>query len=170
MRDAGGVSRAISELKSRFGARVETGEAVRAAHANTLTWIKAEPPDAVVWPLSTEEVAGIVEIAARHRVPLIPFGAGTSLEGHVNAPLGGISVDLSRMTRILAVSPRDLDCTVEAGVTRGYVFEPATTQFVAADNTRRSDAALRALAGTAGQEVTYTCTPPGSGQRIAYGS
>jgi len=118
MGGAAGVSGAISELRSRFGARVETGEAVRAAHANTLTWIKAEPPDAVVWPLSTEEVAAIVDIAVRHRVPLIPFGAGTSLEGHVNAPLGGISVDLSRMTRILAVSPRDLDCTVEAGVTR----------------------------------------------------
>lgn len=99
---------AIGELKARFGSRVETGEAVRRAHANTLTWIAAEPPDAVVWPLTTDEVVTIVDIAARHRVPVIPFGAGTSLEGHVNAPFGGISVDLSRMSRILGVEPRDL--------------------------------------------------------------
>jgi len=109
---------AIAALKERFGSRLETGEAVCRAHANTLTWIAAEPPDAVVWPLSTAEVAAIVAVAATHRVPLIPFGAGTSLEGHVNAPLGGISVDLSRMTRIVAVGARDLDCAVEAGVTR----------------------------------------------------
>lgn len=118
MRDAEGLSRAIAELKSRFGARAETGEAVRGAHANTLTWIAAEPPDIVVWPLTTDDVMAIVDIAARHRVPLIPFGAGTSLEGHVNAPCGGISVDLSRMTRIVRVDARDFDCVVEAGVTR----------------------------------------------------
>jgi D-lactate dehydrogenase (cytochrome) len=118
MRTAAGIPLAISEIEALLGSRVETGAAVRAAHANTLTWIKAEPPDAVVWPLTTEEVAAVVRIATRHRVPLIAFGAGTSLEGQVNAPFGGISVDLSRMTRILSVSPRDLDCTVEAGVTR----------------------------------------------------
>jgi len=118
MRDAGGVSQAISELKALLGARVETGAAVRAAHANTLTWIEAQPPDAVVWPLTTDEVAAVVGIAARYRVPVIPFGAGTSLEGHVNAPFGGLSVDLSRMARILSVSASDMDCTVEAGVTR----------------------------------------------------
>ena len=73
--------------------------------------------------------------------------------------LGGTTTECDLIARV-----------VEAGVMRGYVFEPSTTQFVAADNTRRSDAGLRALAGTAGQEVTYTCTPPGSGQRIAYGS
>lgn len=118
MSNSAGISQAISELKVLLGTRVETGEAVRGAHANTLTWIASEPPDAVVWPLSTDEVAAIMDVARRHRAPLIPFGAGTSLEGHVNAPLGGISVDLSRMTRIVAVSAGDLDCTVEAGVTR----------------------------------------------------
>ena len=118
MRNAAGVSQAISELRMLLGSRVETGEAVRAAHANTLTWIKPAPPDAVVWPLTTDEVAAIVGIAAQNRVPLIAFGAGTSLEGHVNAPLGGVSVDLGRMTRILSVSQRDLDCTVEAGGAR----------------------------------------------------
>lgn len=118
MRDDGAVSAAIAELRSLFGTRVDTGDAVRQAHANTLTWIAAEPPDAVVWPLTTEDVVAVVDVARRHRVPLIPFGAGTSLEGHVNAPRGGISIDLSRMTRILTVGTEDLDCTVEAGVTR----------------------------------------------------
>jgi D-lactate dehydrogenase (cytochrome) len=118
MRDAAAVANAVNELRPLFGSRIETGEAIRAAHANTLTWIPAEPPDAVVWPLTTEDVVAIVDAARRHRVPLIPFGAGTSLEGHVNAPSGGISIDLSRMTRIIAVEPRDSDCTVEAGVTR----------------------------------------------------
>jgi D-lactate dehydrogenase (cytochrome) len=118
MRNAAAVSSAINELRPLFGSRLETGEAVRAAHANTLTWIPAEPPDAVVWPLTTEEVAAIVDAGRRHRVPLIPFGAGTSLEGQVNAPSGGLSIDLSRMTRIISVEPRDFDCTVEAGVTR----------------------------------------------------
>ncbi len=118
MRNETGVSAAIAELRGLFGTRVETGEAVRQAHANTLTWIAAEPPDGVVWPLTTDDVVQVVKIAQRHRVPLIPFGAGTSLEGHVNAPFGGISVDLSRMTQILRVGVEDLDCTVEAGVTR----------------------------------------------------
>lgn len=112
------VSDAILALSALLGDRVATGEAVRAQHANTVSWRAAEVPDAVVWPLTTEDVVGIVGVAQRHRVPLIPFGAGTSLEGQVNAPLGGISVDFSRMTRILAVEPRDLDCTVEPGVTR----------------------------------------------------
>lgn len=116
--ETGRHAQAVAELHARFPGRVETGEAIRRAHANTLTWIAAEPPDAVVWPLTTEDVAAVVGIAARHRTPLVAFGAGTSLEGHVNAPLGGISLDMSRMTRILAVAPRDLDCTVEAGVTR----------------------------------------------------
>lgn len=115
------IAAALSELTSLFGERVATGEAVRRHHAHTLTWIPSEPPDGVVWPETTDEVATIVRIAGRHRVPLIPFGAGTSLEGHVNAPFGGISVDLSRMARIISVSPADLDCTVEAGVTRAML-------------------------------------------------
>jgi D-lactate dehydrogenase (cytochrome) len=118
MSNGGRAEASIAELRTRFPGRVETGDAVRRAHANTLTWIAPQPPDAVVWPLTTEDVVTIVGIAVRHVMPLVPFGAGTSLEGHVNAPAGGISVDMSRMARILAVEPRDLDCTVEAGVTR----------------------------------------------------
>ncbi len=115
------IDTAIAVLRQRFGERLQTGEAIRRQHGHTLTWISNQPPDAVVWPESTDEVQEIVQIAASHRVPLIPFGAGTSLEGHVNAPLGGISVDLSRMNRVLQVNDRDLDCLVQAGVSRKQI-------------------------------------------------
>ncbi|MBU1211432.1 MAG: FAD-binding protein [Alphaproteobacteria bacterium] len=110
---------AIADIKESLGAQVETGDEICRQHAHTLTWIDGQPPDAVVFARSTEDVAGVVAIAGRYRVPIIPFGAGTSLEGHVNAPYGGISLDLSRMDRILRVDTGDLDCTVEAGVPRG---------------------------------------------------
>ncbi|MGH6814104.1 MAG: FAD-binding oxidoreductase [Hyphomicrobiaceae bacterium] len=112
------IRTAISVLRQRFGERLQTGEALRRQHANTLTWIPNQPPDAVVWPETTEEVADIVRVAAAHRVPVIPFGAGTSLEGQINAPRGGISVDFARMDRVLAVNERDLDCLVQAGISR----------------------------------------------------
>ncbi len=115
------IDTAIAVLRQRFGERLQTGEAIRQQHGHTLTWVPNQPPDAVVWPESTEEVQDIVKVAASHRVPLIPFGAGTSLEGHVNAPLGGISVDLSRMNRVLQVNDRDLDCLVQAGVSRKQI-------------------------------------------------
>jgi D-lactate dehydrogenase (cytochrome) len=115
---AGRIATAIQVLRQRFGERLQTGEAIRRQHANTLTWIENQPPDAVVFAESAEEVAEIVKIAAAHRAPIIPFGAGTSLEGQINAPDGGISVDLSRMSRVLEVNERDLDCAVEAGVSR----------------------------------------------------
>lgn len=109
----------VGILRQRLGEqRVSTGEAICNQHASTLTWIAAQPPDAVAWPATEAEVVDIVRIAGEHRIPIIPFGAGTSLEGHVNAPAGGLSLDLSRMDRILAVHAEDLDCTVEPGVTR----------------------------------------------------
>ncbi len=112
------VATAIAVLRQRLGDRLQTGEALRRQHAHTLTWLPNQPPDAVLWPTSTEEVQDIVQIASAHRVPLIPFGAGTSLEGHINAPHGGLSLDFGRMDRVLAVNERDLDCVVEAGVSR----------------------------------------------------
>lgn len=114
---------AIDILKQRYGDRVQTGEALRQQHGHTLTWLPNQPPDAVAWPLTTEEVQEIVKIATEHRMPLIPFGAGTSLEGHVNAPRGGLSLDFQRMNRILAVNDRDLDATVEPGVSRRQLNE-----------------------------------------------
>jgi D-lactate dehydrogenase (cytochrome) len=117
-RAAANVETALAILRQRFGDRVQTGAAIRRQHAHTLTWLPNEPPDAVLWPETTAEVQDIVTIASTHRVPIIPFGAGTSLEGHLNAPRGGLSLDFSRMNRILAVNDRDLDATVEAGVSR----------------------------------------------------
>jgi D-lactate dehydrogenase (cytochrome) len=115
---ASDVATALAILHQRFGERLQTGESVRRQHAHTLTWLPNQPPDAVVWPDNTEDVQEVVRIAAMHRVPIIPFGAGTSLEGHLNAPRGGISLDFSRMNRILVINDRDLDATVEAGVSR----------------------------------------------------
>jgi D-lactate dehydrogenase (cytochrome) len=117
------VSTAISVLRQRFGDRVQTGEAIRRQHGHTLTWLENQPPDVVVWPNSTEEVAEIVRIAGTHNVPIIPFGAGTSLEGHVNAPRGGISLDFANMNNVVAVNPEDLDCVVQPGVSRKAINE-----------------------------------------------
>ena len=112
------VPTAIGILRQRFGDRLQTGEAIRRQHANTLTWLENQPPDAVIWVETAEEVREVVRVASEHRAPIIPFGAGTSLEGHVNAPQGGLSLDFSRMNRILNVNERDLDCVVQPGVSR----------------------------------------------------
>ncbi len=108
----------FAELGARFGARFSLSQALREQHANTLTWLKREPPDAVLFAETEAEISEVVKLCAEARVPVIPFGTGTSLEGHVNAPFGGVSLDLSRMNRILAVHEADLDCVVESGVTR----------------------------------------------------
>lgn len=119
----GALDAAITELAARFGSQVALGDAIRRQHSNTLTWLESQLPDAVVWPANTAQVSDVLCIASRHGVPVIPFGAGTSLEGHVNAPEGGISIDMSRMDAILAVNARDFDCTVEAGVSRKRLNE-----------------------------------------------
>jgi len=105
-------------LKQRFGDRFQTGQSFREQHAHTTTYIPSQLPDGVAFPESTEEVQEVVRVCAEHRVPVIAFGTGTSLEGHVNAPGGGITLDLLRMDRVLSVNPEDLDCTVQPGVTR----------------------------------------------------
>lgn len=117
-RERAAADTVINVLKQRFPGRVETGSEMRRQHANTVTWLANQPPDVVVFAEATQEVADAVGIAAAYRTPVIAFGGGTSLEGQVNAPQGGISLDLSRMTEILAVRGDDLDATVEAGVTR----------------------------------------------------
>ena len=117
-RNSAGIAGAIAELEAAFGNRVVTSQAVREQHANTTTWVAGEPPDAVVYPQSADDVQQIVRICARHRAPVIAFGTGTSFEGHVNAPYGGVSIDLKDMNRIIAIHPQDFDCVVEPGVTR----------------------------------------------------
>lgn len=108
----------VNILRQRFSGRVETGAEHCRQHANTVTWLGNEAPDVVVFADALGDVCDLMQIAAEHRVPVIAFGGGTSLEGQVNAPHGGISLDLSRMNRIVAVHEGDLDATVEAGVTR----------------------------------------------------
>jgi D-lactate dehydrogenase (cytochrome) len=117
-RNEAGIAAVLGILKQHFGERFQTGQDIRAQHAHTTSYIPNQPPDGVVFAQSTEDVQEVVRACAEHRVPVIPFGTGTSLEGHTNAPGGGISIDLMQMNRILAVSPEDLDCTVEPGVTR----------------------------------------------------
>ncbi|MDA7963933.1 FAD-linked oxidase C-terminal domain-containing protein [Ruegeria sp.] len=117
-RNEAGIETAIGILKQRFGDRLQTSAAIREQHGHTTTWIDNQSPDAVVFPHSTDEVAEIVRTCAAHKVPVIPFGTGTSLEGHVNAPAGGVSVDLMQMNKVLAVHAGDLDCVVQPGVTR----------------------------------------------------
>ena len=109
---------ALATLAQRLDNRLSVALAVREQHANTTTWVENQPPDAVAFPASTEEVQAIVRICAAHGLPVIPFGTGTSLEGQINAPFGGVSVDFRDMNRVLAVHPQDLDCVVEPGVTR----------------------------------------------------
>ncbi|MFM8746672.1 MAG: FAD-binding oxidoreductase [Aestuariivirga sp.] len=108
----------IAELRGWLGDRLSTAPAVREQHGKDQTWNPGAPPDAVAFAQSTAEVQRIVAVCARNGTPVIPYGTGTSLEGHFSAPFGGISIDLSGMNRILAVNAADLDCRVEAGVTR----------------------------------------------------
>lgn len=122
-RNTDGIAVAVPILKQRFGTRCDTGDAVRHQHGHTTTWIETEAPDAVVFVESADEVKEIVDICRTHRVPIIPFGVGTSLEGHVNAPAGGISIDFSRMDKVLEVHEEDLTCTVEPGITRKQLNE-----------------------------------------------
>ena len=107
-----------AELAEVLGDRFTTSEHERQQHGKDESSLKPMPPDAVCFPISTAEVARIVRSCHQHHAPMIPFGAGSSLEGHIFAPQGGVSVDLSRMNQILRVSADDLDCTVQAGVTR----------------------------------------------------
>ncbi|MAS04051.1 MAG: FAD-binding oxidoreductase [Ahrensia sp.] len=117
-RNESGIALALDILKQRFGERFSTGEALRRQHAHSTTYIPAQLPDGVVFADDADEVQQAVQVCADHKVPIIPFGTGTSLEGHINAPAGGISIDVSRMNRVLAVNAEDLDCTVEPGITR----------------------------------------------------
>ncbi|MEM8933447.1 MAG: FAD-linked oxidase C-terminal domain-containing protein [Acidobacteriota bacterium] len=117
-RPARKIEAAIARLGERFGDQVSTAAVIREHHGQDESWHPAHPPDAVLFAESTQDVVAAVEICGEYRCPLIPWGAGTSLEGHIAALEGGVTLDLSRMDRILAVHPDDLDCRVEAGVTR----------------------------------------------------
>lgn len=115
---APGAAETIERLQSRFGPRLVTSTAVRAGHGRGEGLHQPFPPDAVIFAESIEEIAIVAAACTASGVPIVPFGAGTSLEGQIQAIRGGISLDLSRMDNILEVSAEDLDCRVQAGVTR----------------------------------------------------
>ncbi|WP_411910543.1 FAD-binding oxidoreductase [Paucibacter sp. DJ1R-11] len=108
----------LTALQERFGARCSTALAQRELHGRDESPFDVAPPDAVVFAQSNEEVAFVLQLAQQHGVPVIPYGTGTSLEGHLLAVQGGISLDLSGMKAILQLHPEDLTVTVQAGVTR----------------------------------------------------
>jgi D-lactate dehydrogenase (cytochrome) len=110
-------------LRQLLGDRLTTSAAICERHGQDESYHPAHAPDAVAFPHSTDEVAAIVKLCARYQAPIIPFGTGTSLEGHVAALKGGVCVDLSQMNRVLRVGAEDLDVTVEAGVTRKQLNE-----------------------------------------------
>ena len=117
------VNTAVAVLKQRLGERLSTSSATCEQHGRDESYHAAHAPDAVVFPKSTEEVAEIVRVCAEHGTPVIPFGIGTSLEGHVAALHGGVCIDLSEMNEIVRASAEDMDVTVQAGVRRKQLNE-----------------------------------------------
>ncbi len=116
--EPGTHDRVVTALRQLLGERLSTSAAVREQHGRDESFHRAHPPDAVAFAKSTEEVAQVVRICATHRCPLIPYGTGTSLEGHVAALHGGICIDVTGMNEVLEVNAEDLDCRVQPGVTR----------------------------------------------------
>jgi D-lactate dehydrogenase (cytochrome) len=108
----------LAALAARFGAQCQTGQAVRDQHGKSESHFAPMPPDAVVFARSTDDVVDLVNLCRGAQVPIIAYGAGTSIEGHTLAVRGGVTVDLSEMTGIVAVNAEDFDCTVQAGVRR----------------------------------------------------
>jgi D-lactate dehydrogenase (cytochrome) len=147
-RDPHAIKSVVAALAAKFGNRLVTSQAVREQHANTTTWIANEPPDAVVFPQAAGDVQDVVRICAAHRVPVIPFGTGTSLEGHINAPHGGVSIDFRDMSRVLAVNAQDLDCVVEPGITRKQLNEHLRDQGLFFPLDPGADASLGGMAAT----------------------
>jgi D-lactate dehydrogenase (cytochrome) len=147
-RNAAAIAQAITALTAAFGNRLVTAQAVREQHGNTMTWVPNQPPDAVVFPQSADDVQTIVRICGAHRVPVIAFGTGTSLEGHVNAPYGGVSVDFRDMNNVLAVHPEDLDCVIEPGVTRKALNENLRASGLFFPIDPGADASLGGMAAT----------------------
>jgi D-lactate dehydrogenase (cytochrome) len=147
-RDPAAIKAVTDKLAAAFGNRLVTSQAVREQHGHTLTWIPNQPPDAVVFPQTTEDVQQIVGICAAHGVPMIPFGTGTSLEGHVNAPFGGVSIDFRDMNKVLAVHAEDFDCVIEPGVTRKALNDHLRDQGLFFPIDPGADASLGGMAST----------------------
>ena len=144
----------LSQLRDLLGDRLSTAAAVRDHHSRGESHHEAVVPDAVVFPTSTEEVQAIVTACAEHRCPMTPFGAGSSLEGHVIPVHGGISVDLTRMNRIVRLNAEDLDVTVEAGVTRKQLEKHLRSSGLMFPLDPGADATLGGMAATRASGTT----------------
>jgi D-lactate dehydrogenase (cytochrome) len=138
----------IDAIRTRWPDQIATSEAIRRHHAHSFTWLEPQLPDAVFFATSTAEVEAVVRLCAAQRVPIIAFGTGTSMEGHINAPFGGLSLDLSRMNAILAVHAKDLACTVQAGVTRKQLNDHLRDQGLFFPVDPGADASLGGMAAT----------------------
>lgn len=148
------IAQALAALTAAFDDRIVTSLAVRQQHANITTWLPVEPPDAVLCPRDAKNVQQAVRICADHRVPVIAFGTGTSLEGHVNAPFGGLCLDLKDMNRVLAVNGQDFDCVVEPGVTRKELNDQLRDQGVFFPVDPGANASIGGMASTRSSGTT----------------
>jgi D-lactate dehydrogenase (cytochrome) len=138
----------MAALQSRFGAQCSTALAVREQHGRDESVYDVPPPAAVVFAQSTQDVADAVKLAAAHRMPVIPFGVGSSLEGHLLAVQGGISIDVSRMDRVLSTNAEDLTVTVQPGVTRKAVNEAVKSEGLFFPIDPGADASIGGMAAT----------------------
>jgi D-lactate dehydrogenase (cytochrome) len=142
------IAAVLEALAARFGNRLVTSLAVRQQHANTTTWLENQTADAVVFAQNAEDVQAIVRLCAAHGMPVIAYGTGTSLEGHLNAPFGGVAVDLRDMKSVVAVHAEDLDCVIEPGVTRKELNEYLRDQGLFFPIDPGADASLGGMAAT----------------------
>jgi D-lactate dehydrogenase (cytochrome) len=150
-----GTVQAVEELRRMLPEdAVSVADSVRVQHGTDESWHLPAPPDAVVYPASTEEVASVVRICASNRVPVVAFGAGTSLEGHIAALRGGISLDTSRLNRVLEVNLEDLDCLMEAGVHRMALNERLRREGVFFPVDPGADATIGGMASTRASGTT----------------
>ncbi len=142
------ITTAIDELKTLIGDRLSTNLSVRDTHSRDESWHHPHKPDAVVFPINTEEVSKIVQICARHKTPIVAYGTGTSLEGNVIPHHGGVVVDLENFNQIVRVNASDLDCTVQARVTRKQLNEHIRDQGIFFPIDPGADASLGGMAAT----------------------
>lgn len=144
----------LDELRAVVGERLVTSKAVREHHGHDESPLPPALPDAVAFPESTEEVAALVEVCAKRAVPVVPFGAGTSLEGHVLATSGGLCLDLTRMDEIVSTNVADLDVTVGAGVTRTQLEEHLRREGLFFPIDPGADATIGGMAATGASGTT----------------
>ena len=142
------IQSAIEELAPRFGDRLSTAKAILEQHGKDEAWLAPHPPDAVIWPHTTEEVALVARTCHAHGCPIVPWGAGTSLEGHVIPVQGGITLDFGQMDRVLAVHPEDMDVVVQPGITRKRLNEELRDTGLFFPIDPGADASIGGMAGT----------------------